>query len=274
VNGITNSVPDRGRGTIADVDRLVIADAHLGHGHGDLEVMQQLLMRAIDRGVGEVVFLGDVCQYLIGYPKFWTYAVEQMIETWRVARRRGVRVVLIEGNRDFFLDAQPLAREVDLSCRRYDVTAGDRRFRFEHGDLVNRRDLQYRFWSMVSKSGPARMWARMLPRATAVSIVRGMESRLAETNRKFRYVKPVRDLERTARAAWGEGIDVVMWGHFHTPWWMVRDQRLAMVVPAWLEYRTGIWIDAGGAMHWGDAGLTVVDAVSTMKPCPLMNPDP
>ncbi len=251
----------------------MIADAHLGQTPDDTQDMQRLMLAAAERGVGELVFLGDVCQYLIGYPKFWTRAVEGMVESWRSLRRRGVRVVLIEGNRDFFLDAPPLAREVDLTGRRYDVAAGARRFRFEHGDLVNRRDVQYRFWSTVSKSAAARVWARLLPRSMAVAIVQGMEARLAETNRRFRYVKPVADLERTARAAWSEGVDVLMWGHFHTPWWMVHDRRLAMVVPAWLERRVAVWIDGGGEMTWVNAGLTAVGTVSTMKPCPLTNPD-
>lgn len=255
------------------MDRLVIADAHLGQAPGDTEAMLHLLGAAADSGVGELIFLGDVCRYLIGYPKFWTRSVEAIVDAWRSLRRRGVRVVLIEGNRDFFLDAPPLAREVDFAGRRFDATAGARRFRFEHGDLVNRRDLQYRFWSTVSKSGPARLWARLLPRRMAVAIVRGMEARLAETNRRFRYVKPVADLDRTARSAWSSGVDVLMWGHFHTPWWTVWDRRLAMVVPAWLEYRVAVRIDAGGAMTWVDAGLTALGTVSTMNPCPLTNLD-
>ena len=231
--------------------------------------MRRLLSTAVEQGVSELVFLGDACRYLIGFRKFWTTAVEEMVEEWRAARRRGVRVVLIEGNRDFFLDAPALADEVDFSGRRYEATAGGRRFRFEHGDLVNRRDLQYRFWSAISKSWVARSWARLLPRSVAVSIVQRMEARLADTNRRFRYFKPVRDLERNARSAWSEGIDVLLWGHFHTPWWMVRDQHLAMVVPAWLECRTAVAIDAAGTMTWVDVGLTVVEAVSTMKPCPV-----
>jgi len=255
------------------VDRLVIADAHLGQAPDDTRVMQRLLLAAAARGVGELVFLGDVCQYLIGYPKFWTRAVEGMVDAWRSLRRQWVRIVLVEGNRDFFRDAPALEREVDVTGRRYDASAGSRRFRFEHGDLVNRRDLQYRFWSTVSKSTPARLWARLLPRSMAVAIVQGMEARLAESNRRFRYVKPVSDLERTARAAWDDGIDVLMWGHFHTPWWLARDRRLALVVPAWLEYRAAVWIDGSGAMTWVDAGLTAMGPVSTMKPCPLTNPD-
>lgn len=245
----------------------MIADAHLGQAPGDLDIMEGMLSTAADSGVGEIVFLGDVCQYLIGYPKFWTTAVERMVEAWRRARSRGVRIVLIEGNRDFFLDAPPLAREVDFGGRRYDADAGGRRLRFEHGDLVNRRDLQYRFWSTVSKSGAARLWARWLPRGVAVSIVERMEARLAETNRRFRYVIPVRDLERGARRAWGEGVDCLLWGHFHACWRLTHDHRLAMVVPDWLAGRTGLWIDAAGSMTWVDAGLTVLGPVSTMNPC-------
>lgn len=248
--------------------RLVIADAHLGQADGDSEVMGELVARAISGGVTEIVYLGDVCQYLIGLPKFWTSAVHRMIEAWREARSAGVRVVVIEGNRDFFLDEPPLAGEIDVGARTYQVVAGDRCIRFVHGDLVNRRDLQYRFWSTVSKSWPARVWARLLPTSLAVTIVRRMEERLAKTNRKYRYVKPKDDLERSARAAWSEGVDLLLWGHFHTPWWTVHDHRMGLVIPAWLETRIGLSVDDDGAGTWVDATLTPVAPLSTMKPCP------
>jgi UDP-2,3-diacylglucosamine pyrophosphatase LpxH len=118
-----------------------------------------------------------------------------------------------------------------------------------HGDRVNLRDIQYRFWSAVSKSGLARIWARLLPASLAVAIVSTMEARLAATNRKYRYRKPVRDLERAASAAWAEGIDVLLWGHFHTSWTCQRDNRLAIVIPAWLETEVP-GVSADGSWAW------------------------
>ena len=235
--------------------RLIIADSHVGQGTDDAAAMSALVRRAAASGVEEVIYLGDAFQYLIGMSKFWTTSLREVMDSWREVRRRGVRVVVIEGNRDFFLDEPELAAEVDWSGRIYEFVAGDRHFRLDHGDLVNRRDFQYRFWSTVSKSAIARVWARLLPQSVAVAIVRRMEAHLATTNRKFRYTKPIEDLRRSASAAWVDGIAVLFWGHFHTYWECRDGGRLAMIVPAWLETRTSVLVYPDGDWHSVDTKL-------------------
>jgi len=217
--------------------------------------MAAVVRRAAEAGVGEIIYLGDSFQYLIGMSKFWTDAVRTVMQAWDDVRSRGTRIVLIEGNRDFFLDEPELSDRVDWAGRQYEFASGLRRYRVAHGDRVNLRDLQYRFWSAVSKSLPARVWAKLLPRPVAVAIVTKMEARLAKTNRKFRYRKPVRDFKRVAAAAWSEGVDVLFWGHFHTRWECRDNGRLAMVVPAWLETTGSVMVGAYGEWCWVDTEL-------------------
>lgn len=246
--------------------RLVIADAHVGQGSDDVPRMCQLVAAAAARGWHEIIYLGDAFQYFIGFEKFWSPAVREVLEAWQRARAEGVRIVLIEGNRDFFLDARDLARRVDATGFEHRFTAAATGYLLVHGDKVNRRDLQYRFWSWFSKSKPARLWAQLLPRRLAVTIVERMEQRLARTNRRFRYLKPVEDLLREARAAWQQGVDILLWGHFHTPWQVTDDGHLAMVVPAWLETGIVLAIDEAGSWSWLDSALTPLERLPKMEP--------
>jgi len=257
-----------GTGYHAPVKRLILADSHLGQRSGDVADMVELLDRAQRAGVGEIVYLGDVCQYLIGMSKLWTAEIPSLLSAWEGLRRGGIRIVVVEGNRDFFLDEREMAPFIDLVTRRYEFSAGGTRFRLEHGDKVNRKDYQYRFWAAISKCYPARIGARLLPRAVAVRIVESMEARLARTNRRYRYRKPVDDLVRQARAAWDEGVDVLLWGHFHTPWICMREGRTAMIVPAWLESSLGILVEEDG--RWGPVENTLTPPVElpTMESCP------
>jgi UDP-2,3-diacylglucosamine hydrolase len=243
----------------ADVKRLVIADSHVGQRAGDAAEMANLVRRSAAAGFGEIVYLGDVFQYLIGMSKFWTDGVSLVIDAWREIRSDGNRVVVIEGNRDFFLDEPELAAEVDWTGRCYEFSAGPSRYRLVHGDRINLRDLQYQFWSRVSKSGIARVWARLLPRSIAVAIVRKMEARLATTNKRFRYRTPVDALRRNAHRAWQEGVDVLLWGHFHSLWRIDDGRRLAMVVPAWLETACSMDVDEDGGWRWVGRDLNVLD---------------
>lgn len=231
------------------VKRLIIADAHIGQGDNDAAVMTGFVRRAEKQGVNEIIYLGDGFQYLIGMSKFWTSGLRAVLDSWREVRRRGVRIAVIEGNRDFFLDEPDLAGEIDWSGRRYTFSSGGRQFLLDHGDLVNRRDFQYRFWSKVSKSAIARIWARLLPQSLAVAIVRHMEAHLATTNQKFRYTIPVDDLRRHAKEAWAGGIDVLFWGHFHAFWEWRERNRVAMILPAWLDRRTAVVVHSDGRWH-------------------------
>ncbi len=228
------------------VNRLIVADAHVGQGTDDCRAMTNLVERAAAAGVGELIYLGDAFQYLIGMSKFWTNDVYRVVECWRQTRSAGMMIGIVEGNRDFFLDAPDLAAEIDWSVRVREFDSGGRRYRLDHGDLVNRRDFQYRFWSTISKSRVARVWAGLLPRFAAVAIVRRMEAHLATTNRKFRYTKPIADLERSAAEAWTDGIGTVFWGHFHTPWMCSDGDHEALIIPAWLENRSSVLVRASG----------------------------
>lgn len=240
----------------AIVNRLIVADAHVGTVAGDADKMCSLVRRVPSQGFRELIYLGDAFQYLIGMSKFWTRSVRQVLEAWQDVRAQGTRIVLIEGNRDFFLDEPELARIVDWTGRRYEFSAGSKSYRLDHGDRVNLRDLQYQFWSRISKSSVARIWAHLLPQSLAVGIVRKMEARLATTNVRFRYRTPVATLRRTATLAWADGIDVLLWGHFHG-WWEYSDNdHLAMVVPAWLDSSRSLAVHANGDSTWLTHDLT------------------
>ncbi len=249
---------------MAGMRRLVIADAHVGQRPGDVADMVSMLLEARSRAVTEIIYLGDGFQYLIGMSKFWTPSVLEVITTWRALRSEGVKIGIIEGNRDFFLDARDLRGEIDWSGPSREFNAGERRIRLVHGDKVNLRDLQYRFWSRFSKSAPARAWARLLPRSMANAIVRGMEARLAATNRRFRYHKPLASLRAAAEGAWSEGVDLLLWGHFHTTWWYRKDDRAAAVLPAWLETGRGALIEPDGTLTMVENNLTPAPALFTI----------
>ncbi len=246
--------------------RLVIADAHIGQRADDVHEMEKLLVRAAAAGVGEVIFLGDAFQYLIGMAKFWTPAVREVLALWQTSRQNGVRVLLVEGNRDFFLDHPDIASEIDWSGRCLEFGAGQRRYRLVHGDQINRQDRQYLFWSALSKSAVARLWARLLPRTLAVSIVRNMEARLARTNREFRLRKPIPELRRTADRAWAEGVDVVLWGHFHSFWQYKDGDRQAMVLPAWMNTNCALLVEANGEFSIVDQKLEPVSGTVPRTP--------
>ncbi|TAM46121.1 MAG: hypothetical protein EPN53_13815 [Acidobacteria bacterium] len=241
--------------------RAVLADLHVGQDPGDLERFLATVAAIERRGAGEVVFLGDLFRALVGYSRFWDATVRRGLDELSALRRSGVRVVMVEGNRDFFLDVADLDPFRDTSGAVHSFVAGGRRFLLEHGDLVNRRDRSYLFWRAVSKSAVARVWARLLPRRLAQRIVLGTESRLKATNFTYRRRLPVAALTAAAGRHFAAGVDVVLWGHFHRAWKLEQGRREAHVVPGWLETGTVVWIDGDGTLAFEtERGQQIVDS--------------
>lgn len=229
--------------------RAVISDLHLGQVEGDMERFATTLAAVAADGARELVLLGDVFRTLIGFPKYWNSEIRTGLGSLAELRQRGVGVVLVEGNRDFFLDEPAMAPYCDRVVAAHSFAAGGRRFLLEHGDLVNRSDRAYRFWRILSKSGAARVWASLLPRSVAGRIVDGTERRLAETNFSYRRKLPEGDLRAAAARHFSSGVHVVLWGHFHKPWRLQDGGREARVIPAWAETGTVLWIGADGELH-------------------------
>jgi UDP-2,3-diacylglucosamine pyrophosphatase LpxH len=226
--------------------RAVLADLHLNSTAGDLDRFAAALSTLRERGVGEVVFLGDLFRTLIGLPHFWDGEIRRGLGELERLRGHGARVVVVEGNRDFYLDRPEMAPFLDLACDAHSFATGGRRFLLEHGDLLNRRDRSYRLWRAVSKSGVARAWARALPAAIALRIISSTEARLARTNFSYRRELPLDDLAAAAIRHFAAGVDVVMWGHFHRAWRLDDAGKTAMVLPSWGETGAVIWIDEDG----------------------------
>ena len=229
--------------------RAVLADLHLNSVPGDLERFAVTLGAARERGAQEVVLLGDLFRTLVGFPHFWDESVRRGLEELRAARAGGVRIVLVEGNRDFFLDAPALAPFLDSAGAVHSFTAGGRRFLLEHGDLINRCDRAYRMWRAISKSRTARLWARLLPAVVAFRIVTGTETRLARTNFSYRRALPEEDLAAAARRHFRAGVDVVLWGHFHRAWRLAGGAHEARVLRSWEESGAVTWVDECGAIN-------------------------
>jgi UDP-2,3-diacylglucosamine hydrolase len=228
--------------------RALLADLHLGQASGDLERFARTIAELAARGVGEVVFLGDLFRTLVGYSRFWDRSVEAGLAQLAGLRAAGARVVMVEGNRDFFLDATELAAYRDGWGMAHSFTAGGRRFLLEHGDLVNRHDRAYRWWRSFSKSAASRLWARSLPAALARWIVHRAEARLAQTNFAYRRAVPAEDLGAAAHRHFAAGVDVVLWGHFHRAWHLRLGEKEAHVLGGWCETGTVVIVGEDGSL--------------------------
>lgn len=193
----------------------LVADAHLEGPGGEPQALFEQLARLPQLGYDRLVLLGDTLQVWVGLERFETSTTLELQRLLRGLRSEGVAVDVIEGNRDFFLDAAPVRECFDRLGTELALEVAGKRCLLVHGDQVDTGDLGYRAWRFVSKSRPMRWGASLLPRSWTLPLVHGLERRLAHTNFEHRHRVPEEAIRRFAQERLALGYDFLVLGHFH-----------------------------------------------------------
>lgn len=222
---------------------LVIGDSHIGLADGSEKPVVSWLERAAARRPAALYLNGDLFHYLIAHPKFYTPSVEKVFAAFRRFRDTGIPVHYVEGNRDFFLKGSFVEDSVTDVGLEYTVNAGARRFLIVHGDMINDRDLPYRFWRRVSKNPVSKFGINLIPKRTARNFVDSVEKRLAQSNFKHKSKLPTDLMARYAEKRRRDGFTDVVFGHFHEKLVMPTDNSRVTILPPWYETGEAMVID-------------------------------
>jgi UDP-2,3-diacylglucosamine hydrolase len=227
--------------------RAVFADCHVGRRPGDEEPFLKALDTVRARGARAITLLGDTFHFFIAHPKFETPAIARFLRKARELKDAGVAITYVEGNRDFFLRGSYVEDAFDSVCDEELFGAGSRRFLATHGDLLNERDLPYRFWRLASKNPVSRAAIDFIPTAFANRLVWQIEARLYRSNFKHKSRLPVEMIRAFAQRRLRQGIDVILLGHFHTSWTEAVDGGRVEILPAFVEERRWMEIAPDGS---------------------------
>ncbi|MDH5752018.1 MAG: hypothetical protein OEZ59_06330 [Deltaproteobacteria bacterium] len=233
----------------------VVADAHLGDPASPAEPFLEMLREL--EGPGLCVVLGDLFQVWLALPGFWDAQAGRVLEGLEQLRSRGVRTVLVVGNREFFLP-----RDKALLQRRglpFDEVCHDgflldwqgRGSLFTHGDIINRADSAYLRWRALSRSAPLEWLFRLLPGRLAQGLAQRLERTIRQTNMSHRLHLPEQDLRDFARLAPAD-CQAIYAGHFHARGGYGEKgggARLTLV-PDWMGTRTVLRMGPDGAEEW------------------------
>lgn len=196
----------------------VVADSHLGGPGGDGTALIAQLRELPGQGIERLILLGDIFHVWVGSQRFETPEVRRLVPVLRELRAQGLRLEYVEGNRDFFLAGSPYADAFDAVVLETSFVAADgRRVLAVHGDGLNQRDYQYRFWRWLSKSPPSRFFILHLPGPVARRAVHSTERHLAQTNFRHRRRLPAEAICAYGTRRLAEGYDQLLLGHFHEP---------------------------------------------------------
>jgi len=221
---------------------IVIGDSHIGLGEGSEKEVNAWLDRLAALRPNALYLNGDLFHYLIAHPKFRTASVDRVMEKFRDVRDGGIAIHYVEGNRDFFLKGSFVENAVTDINLEYTVPAGDQRYLIIHGDMINDRDLPYRFWRRASKNPVMKFGVNFIPKKIARGFVDSVERRLSRTNFKHKARMPVELMQAFGRKRARDGVTHVVFGHFHQKT-VLQGEPTVTVLPPWYETGEAMVID-------------------------------
>jgi VanZ family protein/UDP-2,3-diacylglucosamine pyrophosphatase LpxH len=186
-------------------DLILVADPHWNSELTGLEEATARLPRA------DWLFLGDVFDVWVGLPGMETESQRVFLDWVDRRRAAGRWVGLWMGNREYFLDRH--AGRFDLMGEGLGGRLEGEALTWEHGDLINTEDRQYRLWNFVSRSGLLWLAFRLMPSGTARKVSAWMERKLRTTNVTYKLTFPREAFRGAAQSHPGT---TFLTGHFHT----------------------------------------------------------
>ena len=187
---------------------------------------------------------GDLFHYLIAHKNFRTSSVDKVFARLRALRDSGVAVHYVEGNRDFFIKKSFVEDAVTDIALEYPIVAGAKKYLIVHGDMINDRDLPYRFWRRASKNPVSKLGVNFIPKKIARRFVDSVEARLSRSNFKHKSQLPIATMQEYARKRAAEGFTDVVLGHFHEKVVIPTEGGATVtVLPPWYETGEAMVID-------------------------------
>jgi UDP-2,3-diacylglucosamine hydrolase len=221
----------------------VIGDSHIGLADGHERAINAWLDRLAALKPRALYLNGDLFHYLIAHPKFRTSSVEKVMAKFQEVVASGTPIHYVEGNRDFFLKGSFVENAVTDIGIEYAIEAGPKKYLVIHGDMINDRDWQYRFWRRTSKNPIMKLGVSLIPKKIARNFVDSVEARLSRSNFKHKSRIPVELMEAYGRKRSSEGFTHVVFGHFHHKLVLQAGETTVTVLPPWYETGEAMRID-------------------------------
>ncbi|MBP7146148.1 MAG: hypothetical protein KBD01_01275 [Acidobacteria bacterium] len=239
-------------------DLVLVADVHVGADDPELDAFRAFLAaRAGDTAV--LALLGDIFALWVGDPKFTLAHHRAVLDACAALRAQGVRVLFVEGNREFLARRWRGVAFDDVAEGIAVESWAGRRWCLAHGDLLDRGDRRGRLFRSVVRSRPFLGAFRRLPARTGLRVGDSIERALRHRNLAHKTAIPAGHFERYAAWLARRGFDGGVIGHVHVE----MDLRLAgpdgrerslYVLPDWRSTRRHLRIPREGPPRFESFG--------------------
>lgn len=237
------------------MEAIFIADAHLtGRQDPNQKELVDFFLYLAERkpALNHLFILGDLFEFWIGKNLVAQYEHGPVFKAMQTLNSRGVRIVYVEGNHDFFLDPS-LSEEagVFVSPLSADFTLDGRRIYLAHGDTVNESDRGYRILRFFLHNRIILTLANNLPPGMVWKTAYYL-ARLSRTRNYPPERNPLRPaFFKFSREKIREGFDFVILAHSHQGEIVPLQTRESLGTYA----NPGDWMGSKSYLHWKDGSI-------------------
>jgi UDP-2,3-diacylglucosamine hydrolase len=193
----------------------VISDLHLSPSSPERNHKFVEFLEHINRKGERLLILGDLFDLWFGWRQLQFVFQSDILNRMNNLAADGLKMDYVEGNRDFGISKLEGRIFQKVIPTRYQFRWGDRSICAEHGDLINRDDIQYRSFRALTKNSFTYFLIGHLPSNWLLRIAAKLEKSLKTTNQKYRISYPEQACKKFRDAAFQHGADIVIAGHFH-----------------------------------------------------------
>ncbi|HET57970.1 MAG TPA: UDP-2,3-diacylglucosamine diphosphatase [Deltaproteobacteria bacterium] len=225
-----------------------LSDAHLRDERDEGYRLLLRFMKELEGTTDHLVIAGDLfdfwfCDGAKIYPEFGT-----IIQALINLRKSGVRISLIEGNHDFFMQEAFRGTGIEIIPDEIVLEIDGARIYIAHGDLVDRSNKRYLMLRRLLRSGFFFRLQRLLPAGLLWKIA----GRCSSSSRRYMQERSrsiVEAMKLFARERIAGGMDAVILGHSHQPMiqWYTVDGKTGMLglLGDWIEHYSYVVFENG-----------------------------
>lgn len=221
---------------VAVMRDLFIADAHLRHPEDKNYRALLFFLENQPAPVRTLYLLGDIFEFWIGFEHVVYTDHLPFLNSLVKLHADGTRIVYVEGNHDFRLG--PFFEQT-LNCTILpdggEVNIDGLRVYLAHGDLANPADRGYRLLRAVFRSRIARFLSRVI-HPDAIWRFAAWASHNSAGKKSRRPPGESRStLVAYADQFFKQGVEVVLTGHYHTPFVEETETKTLIAIGDWIE---------------------------------------
>lgn len=220
------------------MDMIIIADAHISENDDSGREFMEML-KVLEHTTHDVVFLGDIFDLWIAFPRYETALHRDFLQWCREQRTRR-KVLFLEGNHEFFVDKKRQAAFTIYNDDIVGLQMSD--ILFTHGDRVNPNDKNYLRFRKLVKSRACSIFVHWVP--CGKQIVHYFRSGVKKTNHNFRKFIPMAEIMAFARSVRNRGVKTIFMGHFHYAEIIQEADQTVCMVPDWLTTRKVMYFES------------------------------